>query len=95
METSRSVAGSRVTSRPPIRMRPRFTISRPAIMRSVVVLPQPLGPNRVTRLPASISKEMPSTATTSPNALVTFSKRTDAAWPPRSLLIAVPSSPFF
>ena len=52
MLTSRCVARKLVTSRPPIRMRPSLGSSRPAIMRSVVVLPQPEGPSSVTSVPA-------------------------------------------
>ena len=36
------------------RMRPEFGISKPPSMRSVVDLPQPEGPSRVTNLPASM-----------------------------------------
>ena len=56
MLTSRSVGGSSVTSSPPIRMRPAVGISRPAIMRRVVVLPQPDGPSSVTSVPGSMVK---------------------------------------
>ena len=37
-------------------------VSSPAIMRSVVVLPQPDGPSSVTSLPASMKSEMSLTA---------------------------------
>ena len=66
MLTSRSEGGSSVTSSPPIRIVPPVGTSRPAIMRSVVVLPQPEGPSSVTRCPASIVKDTASTAATSP-----------------------------
>ena len=62
IDTSRSVAGSCVTSAPPIDMRPLVAISSPAIMRNVVVLPQPDGPSSVTSLPASMVKETSLTA---------------------------------
>ena len=52
MLTSRSAAERRVTSSPPIRIWPAVAISRPAISRSVVVLPQPDGPSSVTSVPA-------------------------------------------
>ena len=52
METSRALAGRRETSSPSIKTLPEVGISRPAMRRSVVVLPQPLGPSRVTRAPA-------------------------------------------
>ena len=62
MDTSRSVAGRRVTSAPPIRIWPAVAISSPAIILSVVVLPQPDGPSSVTSLPASMKSEMSLTA---------------------------------
>src|SRR5882672_9166015 len=43
---SRAEAGSAVTSSPSSRMRPEVGSSRPAIMRKVVVLPQPEGPRK-------------------------------------------------
>ena len=66
METSRSAAGMRVTSLPPIKIVPSVGSSRPAIMRSVVVLPQPEGPSSVTSVPAAIENEISLTAATSP-----------------------------
>ena len=66
MLTSRSAAESRVTSLSPIMIWPSLAISRPAIMRSVVVLPQPEGPSSVTSLPASMEKLTLSTAVTAP-----------------------------
>jgi hypothetical protein len=66
METSRSAAERRVTSRPPIRIWPSLAISSPAMRRNVVVLPQPEGPSRVTSLPGSIVNETVSTAVTVP-----------------------------
>ena len=66
MLTSRSVAGRRVMSRPPIRMRPLLTCSSPAISRNVVVLPQPDGPKRVASVPASTVNETLLTAVVAP-----------------------------
>jgi hypothetical protein len=66
MLTSRSVAGTRVTSSPPMKICPLVVISRPAISLSVVVFPQPDGPSRVTRVPAATVKETSRTATTEP-----------------------------
>ena len=54
MLTLRLLGGTRVTSLPPSMMRPEFGISKPPSMRSVVDLPQPEGPSRVTNLPASM-----------------------------------------
>src|SRR6187551_3897896 len=69
MATERAAGGSRVTSRLPMRMRPPFDASRPAISRSVVDLPQPDGPSRTLSVPASNAKETSSTARTGPSAL--------------------------
>ena len=66
MLTSRSEAESSVTSLPPIKMLPSVAISRPAISRSVVVLPHPEGPKSVTSLPGSMVKFRSMTARTLP-----------------------------
>src|SRR5271169_5031381 len=58
-------AGS-LTTRAPIEIRPAVARSRPATMRSVVVLPQPDGPSSVTNSPASTARLKRSTATTPP-----------------------------
>src|SRR5438067_1638304 len=60
-----------------MRMRPPEASSRPAIMRSEVVLPQPDGPRSTTNSPDSIFRFNRSTATTEPNFLTTSSKVTD------------------
>ena len=52
-----------------IRIRPAVRSSNPAMHRSVVVLPQPLGPSRTTSLPEAIVRSMPSTAAATPNFL--------------------------
>src|SRR5262245_34921279 len=57
-------AGTLTTTRSPMVMRPSSGFSRPAIQRSVVVLPQPEGPSSVTISPAGTSKSMPATAVT-------------------------------
>src|SRR4029077_15925134 len=48
----------------------------PAIILSVVVLPQPDGPSMVKNSPAGMSMSIPSTATTSWNCFVSSSRRT-------------------
>ena len=58
--------------------RPRVGSSKPPIIRSVVVLPQPDGPSSAKKLPRSISSERSSTATTSSKRFVTPSRRTSA-----------------
>src|SRR5437763_3487593 len=90
MLTSRSLAERDVTSVPPMRMRPLVTDSRPATMRSVVVLPHPDGPSSVHSVPGSTLNEMSSTAVTSPYFLETCSKTTpcdclDMGCPPAAL----------
>src|SRR3954451_3169945 len=46
MAMSRSIGGTSLTRLSSMRMSPALTASRPAIMRSVVVLPQPEGPTK-------------------------------------------------
>ena len=65
LEDHRDVAvlrGTRVTSRSPMRIRPSSTGSRPASIRSVVVLPQPDGPTRTRNSPSATSRSIPGTA---------------------------------
>lgn len=50
---------------------PLSGVSKPAMMRSSVVLPQPDGPSRAKNSPCPISSETPSSAVTSPNLRVT------------------------
>ena len=64
MFTSRSNGGWRVTSAPWSRIRPSVGSSKPAIIRSVVVLPEPDGPSIEKNSPSRTSRSMPSTATT-------------------------------
>ena len=56
----------RVTSASPMRMVPEVGSSRPAIIRRIVVLPQPEGPSSVTSERAAIVNDTPLTAATSP-----------------------------
>src|SRR5580693_7534909 len=73
MAMSRSRGGTSLTTSPPIQISPEVISSSPAIMRSVVDLPQPDGPTRTTNSSSSISRSMPFTAWTLPsNALYTF-----------------------
>src|SRR6266700_7344911 len=58
-----------VNTRSPTRTSPASGFSRPAMSRSVVVLPQPLGPSNVTSEPAGTSKSIESTAGVLPKAL--------------------------
>ena len=49
---------SRVTSLPPMTIVPAVGASKPAIMRSIVVLPQPDGPRKETNSPAPSQVEV-------------------------------------
>src|SRR5271154_6051111 len=66
---SRAEARFRVTSSPANRMRPEVGSSNPAIMRRVVVFPQPDGPSRQKNSPSSTVKFESLTATKSPKDL--------------------------
>ena len=46
MAMSRSIGGTSLTTLSSMRISPAVTASRPAIMRKVVVLPQPDGPTK-------------------------------------------------
>src|SRR6266511_1533988 len=61
----RSLGGTSVTSSPPISTSPSLTSSSPAIMRSVVLLPQPDGPTSTTNSLSAMSRSMPRTANVS------------------------------
>src|SRR5829696_3996364 len=57
------------TTRSPIRMLPPLGSSSPAIIRKVVVLPQPEGPSSVSSSPSAAVSVAPSTATKAPKLL--------------------------
>ena len=69
-------AAASLTTRSPITMRPESFCSRPAIMRSVVVLPQPDGPSSVSSRPSATASDTDSTARTPPKCLPTDSTLT-------------------
>ena len=54
------------TTRSPTRISPAFGSMKPAISRNVVVLPQPDGPSRQTRVPCSIVSDTSSTTASDP-----------------------------
>src|SRR6266508_439306 len=58
-------------SSPASSTRPSVGVSRPATIRRVVVLPQPEGPSRAKKAPEGTVRSRSSTATKSPNLLVT------------------------
>src|SRR5262245_27777552 len=62
------------TTRPRRAISPASGCSRPATRRSVVVLPQPLGPRRVNTSPRSTASDARSTAGVAPNSLLTPSR---------------------
>ena len=66
MPTPLSSGGSAVTSSFPKKILPPVGFSRPQIMFSVVLFPQPDGPSRAISSPSGISKEKSLTAVTSP-----------------------------
>src|SRR5258706_13882967 len=69
---SRSRGRRYVTSWPSSAMVPPVGYSSPAIMRSVVVLPQPEGPSSTTNLPLSSTSEEPRTAVKSAKRFCRF-----------------------
>src|SRR5215212_6093614 len=71
MLTGRRCGGTPVMSWPSIRMRPVSGVSKPAIMRSRVVLPQPEPPKRANSSPRWMSRSTPSTAAIAPKRLLT------------------------
>src|SRR6202035_4767228 len=62
MPILRSAALAAVTSRPANSTEPEVGFIRPAMMRKVVLFPQPLGPRSVTNSPEPIVSETSSTA---------------------------------
>src|SRR4029079_11925885 len=80
---SRSLGGTSLTTRSPMRSVPALISSRPAIIRRLVVLPQPDGPTRTMNSPSPISRLRSFTAWKSPYIFWTFSNVTVAmAQPP-------------
>ena len=67
MAMSRSRGGTSLTTSPPIQISPPVISSSPAIMRSVVDLPQPEGPTSTTNSSSAMSRSMPFTACTPPS----------------------------
>jgi hypothetical protein len=74
MFTGRLLGGTVETSWPSIRIRPSVGVSKPASIRSRVVLPQPDGPSSEKNSPSWMDSDTLSTATILPKRLVTFSK---------------------
>src|ERR1700728_90330 len=66
MPMSRLAAGIRETSLPSTVTEPESAASKPARIRSAVVLPQPDGPSSATSSPGAISSDRPDRARTAP-----------------------------
>ena len=76
MLTGRRYGGTPARSCPARTMRPAFGSSKPASIRSSVLLPQPDGPEKAEELAARRCRASESsTATVPPNRLATVSKR--------------------
>ena len=71
MATSRSLGGTWLTTRSPMRISPPVMFSRPAIMRSSVDLPQPDGPTSTTNSRSRMSIDTPCRICVAPNDLRT------------------------
>ena len=78
MLTLRANGARLVTSLPSRYTFPEVGASKPAIIRSTVVFPEPDGPSIEKNSPSRISRSRSSTAVTAPNRLVTDSSRTAA-----------------
>src|SRR5438552_2181054 len=75
---SRCEARLKVTSSPSSMICPDDGSSSPAIMRKVVVLPQPDGPSSTKKSPSAMVKEDSRTAVKSPKRFCRFSSRISA-----------------
>ena len=63
---TKTPASASVTASPSMLIAPRLARSKPAMQRSVVVLPQPLGPSSEMNSPGATLNETSSTAVTAP-----------------------------
>src|SRR6516225_2059311 len=70
MPRLRRHGGTRATSSPSMEIRPASGSTRPAIMRRMVDLPEPLGPRKVKNSPRSTVSDSRSAVTVLPNRLV-------------------------
>ena len=66
MAMSRSAGSTSLTCLPPMLILPAVTVSRPAIIRSSVDLPQPDGPSSTVNEPSGMPSDTPFTASTPP-----------------------------
>src|ERR1051326_7627196 len=72
-----------------MRTAPALASMKPAIMRKVVVLPQPEGPSSTTNSPSATSSDRSSTASTSANFLLMFLRCSAAMVGPRNLSVVI------
>ena len=92
MPMSRLAAGTAEMSLPSISTSPASANSKPATIRSAVVLPQPDGPSSATSSPGAMSSDMSSSAlTVAPNTRVRLRSETLVP-PPRAAPVA-PATP--
>src|SRR5262245_39593913 len=75
---SRSFGGTSLTTSPSTAISPALISSSPAIIRSVVVLPQPEGPTSTTNSLSAMSRSMPRTASVSSKRLTSLRSETCA-----------------
>src|SRR2546430_4192315 len=80
MAMSRSFGGTSLTTSPSTAISPALISSSPAIIRSVVDLPQPEGPTSTTNSLSAMSRSMPRTASVSSYFLTTFLSETCAIY---------------
>src|SRR5260370_10559625 len=73
---ARCVGGRWLRRSPPIRISPSVPSSSPAIMRKVVLLPQPDGPTSTMNSLSAISRSMPRTASVRSYFLTTLRRAT-------------------
>src|SRR4028118_2084020 len=81
MAMSRSRGGMSFTTAPPMETSPDDISSSPAIIRSVVDLPQPEGPTSTTNSWSAMSRSMPFTACTPPSYSLTIFRSDTCAMP--------------
>src|SRR4249919_649748 len=82
---SRAFGGTSLTTRPPISIVPEVGFSRPATIRSAVVLPHPEGPTSTMNSPSSTVCVSASTATTFPSKTLLTARKTTSATRPLTL----------
>src|SRR5919202_3235787 len=85
---SRSIGWSRLTTSPPIEIWPSETSSRPAVIRSSVVFPEPDGPTKTTNSPSATVRSTASTATVPPSKTFVTPSNASSAMAPGPVPVA-------